>query len=123
MRVMGTTKAVLAVGLNVGKEEPFFQELYTRMMVRAKMPTARVLGMVEGEWGGVKERTIHFEVPEESMNQSILFWLAGELKQDAVAVLWEGCEVWDLYTKEGTLCVGEGVDVFPVFKREKKEND
>lgn len=111
----GDRKAVITIGLNVDTSEPFFQKELTALEVLKIYPDAEFLGIKEGEWKGVKERSIQFRLPEVSIPPLVVASLCRDLGQDAIAVLWQGCSEWDLYDETGNVSEGGDINEFPVI--------
>lgn len=114
-------EAVFGIGLNVGTQEPadqLEQTLYA--LVRPPrllaVDATRVLNVAvgQGEWEGMAERFVQARVAVSGQPdawRTLAQWLAGTLRQEAVAVLLPfqgGADSWVLVFADGTVRAGAG---------------
>jgi hypothetical protein len=112
--------AILSVGLNVTgsngvQYEPPKQLADTLSGVAGLFDLWRMSPPIEGEWDGVKERTVHYRVTAESTHAALAkaSQLAEKLGQSCIAVLFENANTWILANRDGSAAEGGTVQEFP----------
>jgi hypothetical protein len=116
---------ILSIGLNVGGAEPEHQ-MRSTLSILDCIGTIRRHQIINGEWEGVKERTIHAlvelpgfvgEWPDVEVEQ-VVAAAARVLGQECIAVRKANpkhVDPWTLVYADGRVTVGGTVEEFPPF--------